>query len=65
MGMLTHYRQLLKNFVRDDSGQNLIEYALVAALIALAAVSTMGTLANTLKNAFGKVTNELNSATGS
>ena len=37
--------QVLRNLLRDESGQDLIEYALVAAIIGLAAVAAMGTLA--------------------
>ena len=32
---------LLQNLLRDESGQDLIEYALVAALIALGAIAAM------------------------
>jgi len=37
---------------RDESGQDLIEYALVAALIALAAIVGMSTVANAINAAF-------------
>jgi pilus assembly protein Flp/PilA len=37
---------------RDESGQDLIEYALVAALIALAAIIGMQTVANAINAAF-------------
>jgi pilus assembly protein Flp/PilA len=47
----------------DDSGQDLIEYALVAALIAFAAVTTMQTLAVGINNAMSKVASTLASAT--
>ena len=46
----------------DESGQNLIEYALVAALIALACVSTMTGLGTTIGNAFTTVGTKLTSA---
>lgn len=46
--------------LRDERGQDLIEYALVAALIALAATAGMNTVANDVNAAFtniaGKVT---------
>ena len=45
-------KKLLKNLHHDESGQDLIEYALVAALIAFAAVSAMGVLASNINNAF-------------
>ena len=34
-------KQLVKNLVNEDSGQDLIEYALVAALVGLGAVAAM------------------------
>jgi pilus assembly protein Flp/PilA len=59
---MKHYREALKNLLRDDSGQDLIEYALVAGLIGLAAVTAMSTLANTIGNAFNTVGNKLTSS---
>lgn len=46
-----------KRFVNEESGQDLIEYALVAGLIGLAAVAAMGTLGNTISNGFNSVGN--------
>lgn len=43
--------RLFLNLLRDESGQDLIEYALVAALIGLGATSTMKTLAATIGTA--------------
>jgi pilus assembly protein Flp/PilA len=40
---------------REDNGQDLIEYALVAALIALAAVVGMNALAGKINTAFSTV----------
>jgi pilus assembly protein Flp/PilA len=39
----------------EESGQDLIEYALVVALIALAATAGMSSLANGINSAFTKV----------
>jgi pilus assembly protein Flp/PilA len=49
----------LKNILQDEEGQDLIEYALVVALIALGAVAGMGTLANGINAAFGTVATRL------
>ena len=54
--------QMLRSLHNDESGQDLIEYALIAGLIALAAVTTMGTLGTAINNAFTAVTTALNSA---
>ena len=44
---------------REEAGQDLIEYALIAALIALAAIVGMQTVANAINNAFLAVGNKL------
>jgi pilus assembly protein Flp/PilA len=59
---MKHYREALKNLLRDDSGQDLIEYALVAGLIGLGAVTAMSGLATTIGNAFNSVGSSLTSA---
>jgi pilus assembly protein Flp/PilA len=48
--------------IKEEAGQDLIEYALVVAMIAFAATSTMGTLAQNINNAFTSISNSLNSA---
>jgi len=48
--------------MKGEAGQDLIEYALVVAMIAFAATSTMGTLAQSINNAFTSISNSLNSA---
>ena len=55
-------KPVLENLLRDESGQDLIEYALVAAIIALAAVAGMSTLATNISNAFSAVGSKLSSA---
>jgi len=55
-------RCLSARLLREESGQDLIEYALVVAIIALAAVTSMHTLANNINNAFDTIGNNLNNA---
>lgn len=55
-------KQLIRNLFVEESGQDLIEYALVAALVGLGAVVSMGSLKNSLSNAFNGVGNALTSA---
>jgi pilus assembly protein Flp/PilA len=50
------FNKLFKN----EEGATAIEYGLIAALIAVAAITAMGTLGNTLENTFNKVSNEMN-----
>jgi len=48
--------------LRQESGQDLIEYALVVALIAFAATAGMNTLATGINTAFSNMATTLNSA---
>jgi pilus assembly protein Flp/PilA len=54
--------QLFHNLLTEESGQDLIEYALVAGLIGLGAVIAMGSLATSIGNAFNSVGSQLTSA---
>ena len=56
-------RSLISNLHKDESGQDLIEYALICALIALGAVAGMSTVADYINNAFTSIGNRLSSAT--
>jgi len=57
----------LKNTValllNDESGQDLIEYALVAGLIGLVAVVAMTSVGTSITAAFNKIGTQLTSAT--
>lgn len=55
-------RQGFLDFVRDESGQDLIEYALVAALIALGSVAAMSGYSTKIRSAFNTVGNDLTNA---
>lgn len=48
-------KNLVARLVREDSGQDLVEYALLVSLIALVVVSGMGTISTALNNLFGRV----------
>jgi pilus assembly protein Flp/PilA len=54
-------KQIFTNLLNDESGQDLIEYALVAALIGLGAVAAMNKLSGSVGNAFNSVGNSLTS----
>jgi len=53
---------VLRTLHNDESGQDLIEYALVAALIAFGAVAAMNTLATNINNAFSTIGSQLTDA---
>lgn len=52
---MTFFRKMLK----DSKGATAIEYGLIAALIAVAAITAMGTVGNKLTNTFNNVSNSL------
>jgi len=56
-------RQLFANLLQDESGQDLIEYALVAAIIALGATAAMTVVATDIKALFTKIGTTLTSVT--
>jgi pilus assembly protein Flp/PilA len=51
----------LKTLLSNEDGQDLIEYALVVALIAFGAVTAMSTLSSDINNAFTNIGNILTS----
>jgi pilus assembly protein Flp/PilA len=53
---------MIRRFVREDDGQDLVEYALLLALIALAAVTAMGLLGTAINTKYDSATTTLNSA---
>ena len=53
-------KQSILQFSREESGQDLIEYALVSALLGLGAVSSMRFLAVFITNAFVSIGETLN-----
>ena len=59
MGSLLLKLYVRAQMFRDENGQDLIEYALVAALIALAATAGMSTVAGSINNAFSTVGGKL------
>ena len=62
MDPMNSLRRLCCDLLHDDRGQDLIEYALVAVIIALGATAAMKTLATNIGSAFTAVSTKLNSA---
>jgi pilus assembly protein Flp/PilA len=56
---MTFFKKLIKN----EKGATAIEYGLIAALIAVAAITAMGGLGNQLSNTFGAVDAEMKAGT--
>jgi len=51
-----------KNFWSDRRGQDLVEYALAAGMVAVAAVAAMPALSATVNNVFAKIGSIINSS---
>ena len=60
---MNNVKHLIHNLIVDESGQDLIEYALVAALVGLAAVASMKTLGTSIGTAFTSISTKLTTDT--
>ena len=54
----------VRNLLEREEGQDLVEYALVVALIAFGAITGMGALATGINNAFSNIATTLTSNAG-
>jgi pilus assembly protein Flp/PilA len=54
--------QMLVQALKDENGQDLVEYALVIAVVCLGIISGMGTLANGINDAMSTLGTRLNAA---
>ena len=51
---------LMTRFVNEDQGQDLLEYALVAGLVALGALVAAQTMGGAVGALYGRITDKLN-----
>jgi pilus assembly protein Flp/PilA len=51
--------QCFRRLLNDESGQDLIEYALIAALIAIIAITGLNGLSSKINSEFTKIGNDL------
>jgi Flp pilus assembly pilin Flp len=58
-------KNLVGRFVRDEQGQDLIEYALLATFVSLLAIVGAGLLGTALNNWYGQVAGNVNGAAAS
>jgi pilus assembly protein Flp/PilA len=54
--------KFINKLLRDESGATAIEYGLIAALIAVAAITAMQSLGNNLSSTFNTVSTKLSAA---
>ena len=52
----------MKSFVRNEEGQDLLEYALLVALIALVAIAAVTAAGGSVKTIFNNIASALNGA---
>ncbi len=55
-------RGFLNALWRDESGQGLVEYALIIALVAIAVIVALTTLSGRINSLFDRIGNELDDA---
>ncbi|HZL27064.1 MAG TPA: Flp family type IVb pilin [Acidobacteriaceae bacterium] len=61
--MIARSIELLMKLMREEDGQDLIEYAIVAGLIGVGAIVSLSSLDTKIKTAFNSVGSRLTSAT--
>jgi pilus assembly protein Flp/PilA len=54
----------LKRFLRDEDGQDLVEYALITAAVGLALITVVNGLATGIASLYSSITGELTSVGG-
>ena len=54
----------LRSFVKDESGQDLLEYALLVALIALVAIAAVTAAGGSVSTIFQTIADKLKNAAG-
>jgi pilus assembly protein Flp/PilA len=54
--------QIIHQALQEENGQDLVEYALVIAVVCLGIISSMNTLANGINAAMTTIASKLNSA---
>lgn len=55
-------KTLIKNFLQEEEGATMIEYGLIAGLVAIAAIAGLTTLGTDLKNQFNSIAAKLGTA---
>jgi pilus assembly protein Flp/PilA len=61
--LVTNFYAKMRTLIIQEDGQDLIEYALVVALIAFAATAGMNSLASSINTAFAQIGTTMNTYT--
>jgi Flp pilus assembly pilin Flp len=54
--------EMIKGFLQDEQGQDLVEYALLLVFLALAAITVLPTLGQAVNNVFSQSASSLTTA---
>jgi Flp pilus assembly pilin Flp len=54
--------QIIQNFLKDEEGQDLVEYALLLVFLALAAIAVLPTLGSSVNRVFSQSNSALNAS---
>ena len=54
---------MLMNWLKDEDGQGMVEYALIIGLIAIVVIAALALLGPNIKQKFEQINNELDKAT--
>ena len=57
--MLKRITGIVREFLQDESGQDLVEYALLLVFLALAAIAVLPTLSSAVNNVFSQSASSL------
>jgi pilus assembly protein Flp/PilA len=55
-------KRLITNLIKDESGQDLVEYALLLGVVAVASVATLGTLFTAVSGSYSTTAGKITSA---
>ena len=53
--------KVIKSFIRDEQGQDLVEYALIVAAVGLALITTVNQLSQGIVSLYQSITGDLSS----
>ncbi|MEP7340908.1 MAG: Flp family type IVb pilin [Acidobacteriota bacterium] len=56
---------MIREFIKDEQGQDIVEYSLLLVLIGAAAVFVLTTMGKSITSIFSKINTKLNTADGS
>jgi len=56
---------MIREFIQDEAGQDIVEYSLLVVLIAVAALFVLTTMGTNIQNLFSKIADKLSTTASS